>query len=174
MPVGQLSDLAAALLRVLASSSRDAPFVGTRQAADNVIEHFRATGNSFSLVGGSPWFGLSDAAHELQDLNLIDVDPGMASFVRPGDPAPTPDQFFLATSQAALTEALEAVPHLGPIRVSPTRSRGSSGVTDDCWIVTIDVRCGRETVMIEATAPSRDEALASALAKTTRRVARHL
>jgi hypothetical protein len=163
-----LTPVESALLAVVA----EAGDLDTEAAATRVIETLRASGESFSLIGSRPWFGLSEAARRLEDVGALEIDVDMASVVPRGMPAPTADRYFLVTSIERLRRALEGVEHLGPVRVEPSETTDDSNNVVRWFVVTIEVICGRDTVNVTGAGTAQLIALAHAFDRALTRWAR--
>lgn len=74
-------------------------FVSTTDAGAKVLELLKKAGHGYSFMSTAPWHGTSPEATQLEDLGLLQVDVGMATFVAPGQPAPTPDSYALSVTE---------------------------------------------------------------------------
>ena len=96
------------LLTLIRSLAPDDRHVDTETLARAVFDADRAGGRSALLYPkDGPWYGLSSELRELEDLGLIDVDPGIAEFVPPGGPAPIARHFFVGLTD----EGVKAIAH---------------------------------------------------------------
>jgi hypothetical protein len=168
-----LDPVQSALLEVVAdvSGANEDAGIDTEQAAQRVVTLLRERSGSFNFSMVSPWFGLQDAAGRLERLDVIEVDPGMAQAVGRSSGASSPDPYVLVTDEGRLTAALEALERHGPIRRDRTRTTDAKGRTIPWFVVTVDVVCGSDTVMVTGEATSEAAALASAFDRALARQA---
>ena len=148
-----------ALLAVLAEVGD----IDTEQASLRVAERLRGAGESFSLVSGRPWFGLESSVRLLVDLGAAELDVGMATLVAPGSPTPTTEHFYLSTSVENLRDALGRVEHIGDVRIERTKTTGANHKVVPCWVVTVELVCGRVMPTVVGEGPTEDLALSDAL-----------
>lgn len=85
-------------LRDLQGESVDADYVTATAAGQRLLEIFQTRGGH-AWMATAPWHGASPWAQDLRRLDLIDADPGIASFHAPGTPAPTQNDYFLGLTQ---------------------------------------------------------------------------
>ena len=67
----------------------------TEASGKRVSEILRTEGGSYTLFMKPPWYGTHDAARRLQELALLEIDPGMATAVGPGQPTPITERLWL-------------------------------------------------------------------------------
>lgn len=68
----------------------------TEMCGRRMNELLKAEGQTYTLSMKPPWYGTHEAARRLEELGLLEIDPGMASFVPRGQPAPTMERLALA------------------------------------------------------------------------------
>jgi len=104
----ELNDVERAVLKAVGELSSEERWTDTEQASVRVIEILKAESMSFTIFTTPPWFGLQDECLHLEGLGLLKIDPGMASYVRPGEPAPTADRLFLCVTDTGRDVMLDS------------------------------------------------------------------
>jgi hypothetical protein len=155
------------LLEVLTSVEDGA--IDTESASRRVTQILRERGASFTLHTTPPWFGLQPAAARLENLGVLEVDPGLAHPVSPGQPSSSADHYILVTSEARIRQALQRLDHLGQIDVAATKTLDKRSRTTPWYVVTIELVCGQETVMVTGESTTSAHATAIALEKALAR-----
>lgn len=105
--LNDLDNLQQMLLRALSELTGQQQFTDTESASKRVVELLREAGGSFTIYTTPPWFGLRDAVEGLEEAGLAKIDPGIAEFVAPGQPAPTVGRLFLDLTDDGRTLATQ-------------------------------------------------------------------
>lgn len=74
-------------------------WTSTADASQAVVTRLNETGHTLPLATAPPWFGLSEASQRLERFGLAEIDPGVAEFLRPGEPAPTGQKLLLRITE---------------------------------------------------------------------------
>jgi hypothetical protein len=75
--------------------------ISVEALAEKAYETAAADGESASVSGSAPWYGLDRELDQLQQLGLVEIDPGMASVVPPGSSAARTDGYAVVITQKA-------------------------------------------------------------------------
>lgn len=94
----RVDDQAHALLTALYATAVDAA-ASTKALSPAWVALMSELGINHMVFRSAPWWGTSEAARTLEALGIIEIDPGMASYVAPGRPAPTADMYFLVLTE---------------------------------------------------------------------------
>lgn len=70
----------------------------TESIARAKFEAAMAARRSAMFVRQGPWYGLSDELSQLRRAGFVTVDPGVAEYRLPNQPASTPTHFYIAVS----------------------------------------------------------------------------
>ncbi len=95
-----LTDVEQIVVAVIGEQTTPDRSADTERVSEATVARLRERGGSFSLHTTPPWFGLAPEYRRLEDLGLVEIDPGMAPFVAPGEPAPTMDRLYLRLTDA--------------------------------------------------------------------------
>ncbi|MER7591801.1 hypothetical protein ABTW72_30115 [Micromonospora sp. NPDC127501] len=68
----------------------------TVDVGQRLLAIYKERGGPYFWAAQAPWHGTNPMARELEDAGLIKVHSGVAQYVEPGTPTPTPDRYFLS------------------------------------------------------------------------------
>jgi hypothetical protein len=88
------------LLHAVEEAEKTTPHPSTIHVGRLFLELQRTRGGTASYDVSAPWHGTHPYVDELRDAGLIDVNVGMAKPRRLGDPAGTPDQYWMSLTEA--------------------------------------------------------------------------
>jgi hypothetical protein len=88
------------LLRAVDELQTEDTHPSTKDVGARLLELMKARGGPYFWSASAPWHGTNPAADQLRNAGLVEVHVGMANFRRWGQPAESPQQYWLELTDA--------------------------------------------------------------------------